>query len=102
MHHDPLRSVFTDWFVVRAVPTEVRESLRLRFNIGGKNVNMEAVLDRFRLVNRLEDELRPTPLLGVSFMDPVAILGLVDNPALAPIAADAAERLRRVAAALES
>jgi hypothetical protein len=37
----------------------------------------------------------------VSFMDPVAILGLVDNPALAPIAADAAERLRRVAAALE-
>ena len=38
----------------------------------------------------------------VSFMDPVAILGLVDNPALAPIAADAAERLRRVAAALES
>jgi len=50
MHHDPLRSVFTDWFVVRAVPTEVRESLRLRFNIGGKNVNMEAVLDRFRLV----------------------------------------------------
>jgi uncharacterized protein (DUF302 family) len=38
----------------------------------------------------------------VSFMDPIAILGLVDNPALAPIAADAAERLRRVAAALES
>jgi len=38
----------------------------------------------------------------VSFMDPVAILGLVDNPTLAPIAADAAERLRRVAAALES
>jgi uncharacterized protein (DUF302 family) len=38
----------------------------------------------------------------VSFMDPVAILGLVDNPALAPIAADAAERLHRVAAALES
>ena len=37
----------------------------------------------------------------VSFMDPIAILGLVDNPALAPIAADAAERLRRVAAALE-
>jgi hypothetical protein len=35
-------------------------------------------------------------------MDPVAILGLVDNPELAPIAADAAERLRRVAAALES
>jgi len=38
----------------------------------------------------------------VAFMDPVAILGLVDNPALAPSAADAAERLRRVAAALES
>ena len=38
----------------------------------------------------------------VSFMDPVAILGLVDSPALTPIAADAAERLRRVAAALES
>jgi uncharacterized protein (DUF302 family) len=37
----------------------------------------------------------------VSFMDPVAILGLVDKAALAPIATDAAERLRRVAAALE-
>lgn len=37
----------------------------------------------------------------VSFMDPVAILALVDNPALEAIAADAAERLRRVAAALE-
>jgi hypothetical protein len=32
----------------------------------------------------------------------VAILDLVGNPALAPVAADAAERLRRVAAALES
>jgi uncharacterized protein (DUF302 family) len=38
----------------------------------------------------------------VSFMDPVASLSLVDNPALDPIAADAAERLHRVAAALES
>jgi uncharacterized protein (DUF302 family) len=37
----------------------------------------------------------------VSFMDPVAILDLIDNPALATIAADAAERLHRVAAALE-
>ena len=38
----------------------------------------------------------------VSFMDPVALLGLVGSAALGPVAADAAERLRRVAAALES
>jgi hypothetical protein len=38
----------------------------------------------------------------VSLMDPVAVLDLVDNPAVEPIAADAAERLRCVAAALES
>jgi len=36
----------------------------------------------------------------VSFMDPMTILALVDNPALDVIAADVAERLRRVAAAL--
>jgi hypothetical protein len=35
-------------------------------------------------------------------MDQVPVLDLVDNPALDPIAADAAERLRCVAAALES
>lgn len=33
----------------------------------------------------------------VSFLDPEAALGLVGNPDLAPIAADAAQRLRRVA-----
>jgi len=38
----------------------------------------------------------------VSFMDPVAVLDLIDNPELDAIAADAGERLRRVAAALES
>ncbi|GAC1575325.1 MAG: DUF302 domain-containing protein [Candidatus Dormibacteria bacterium] len=38
----------------------------------------------------------------VSVMDPVAVLDLVDNPELGAIAADAGERLRRVAAALES
>jgi uncharacterized protein (DUF302 family) len=37
----------------------------------------------------------------VSFMDPVAALDLIGNAALAPIAADAGARLRRVAAALE-
>ena len=37
----------------------------------------------------------------VLFMDPVALLDLVDNRALDSIAHDAAERLRRVAAALE-
>jgi uncharacterized protein (DUF302 family) len=36
----------------------------------------------------------------VSFMDPVAILAVIDNPALDSIAADAAARLHRVAAAL--
>jgi hypothetical protein len=34
-------------------------------------------------------------------MDPMTILALVDNPALDVIAADVAERLRRVAAALD-
>lgn len=38
----------------------------------------------------------------VSFMDPVAVLGLIQNAALASIATDAAERLHRVAAALVS
>lgn len=38
----------------------------------------------------------------VSFMDPVAVLGMVDNRALEPIAAEVRERLRRVAAALEN
>jgi uncharacterized protein (DUF302 family) len=36
----------------------------------------------------------------VSFLDPQAALGLVGNPRLEPIAADAAQRLRRVAARL--
>ena len=36
----------------------------------------------------------------VSFMDPVAVLGLVDNPALAAVAREVAEKLRRVAASL--
>ena len=38
----------------------------------------------------------------VSFMDPVAILAVLDSSALDSIAADAAERLHRVAAALEN
>jgi len=37
----------------------------------------------------------------VSFMDPMTILALVDNPALDVIAVDVAERLRRVAEALD-
>jgi uncharacterized protein (DUF302 family) len=38
----------------------------------------------------------------VSFMDPMAVLDVLDNSALNSIAVDAAERLHRVAAALES
>jgi len=38
----------------------------------------------------------------VSFMDPVAVLTVLDNSALTSIAVDAAERLHRVAAALEN
>lgn len=38
----------------------------------------------------------------VSIVDPHAILGAGFNPALAPVAEEAAARLRRVAAALES
>jgi uncharacterized protein (DUF302 family) len=38
----------------------------------------------------------------VAFMDPNAALGIVPNPALHPIAAEARERLQRVAAALET
>jgi uncharacterized protein (DUF302 family) len=37
----------------------------------------------------------------VSFMDPVAVLDMVGNPALAPIATEARERLQRVAGALQ-
>lgn len=36
----------------------------------------------------------------VSFMDPVAVLDMVGNPALRPVAAEVRERLQRVAAAL--
>lgn len=43
---------------------------------------------------------RPEGGSRVLFMDPVAVLDLLGNPALEPVARDAAERLRRVAAAL--
>lgn len=46
-------------------------------------------------------EERPEGGTRVSFMDPVAMLDLLGNPALAPVAADARERLARVAADLE-
>ncbi len=36
----------------------------------------------------------------VAFMDPVAVLGLVDNDRLAPVAAEVKERLERVKASL--
>ena len=36
----------------------------------------------------------------VSFMDPGAVLGLVDNPDVEPLAAEVKERLERVLAAL--
>lgn len=36
----------------------------------------------------------------VSFMDPVAVLDMIDNPELWPVAAEARERLKRVAEAL--
>jgi uncharacterized protein (DUF302 family) len=39
--------------------------------------------------------------VDVSFVDPISMLNMVDNPALEPIAREAKERLQRVAAALE-
>ncbi|MCB0152995.1 MAG: DUF302 domain-containing protein, partial [Caldilineaceae bacterium] len=36
----------------------------------------------------------------VSLVDPIAMLGFVDNPALAPVAQEARTRLEKVAAAL--
>ncbi len=41
-------------------------------------------------------------LVEVSLVDPLAMLGVVANPALEPIAAEARSRLDRVAAALRS
>lgn len=38
--------------------------------------------------------------VAVGIVDPAQMLGVVDNPALAPVAAEATERLRRVIAAL--
>ena len=38
--------------------------------------------------------------VAVSIVDPAQMLGFVENPDLAPVAAEATERLRRVAAAL--
>ena len=38
----------------------------------------------------------------VSFMDPVAVLDMIDNPDLWPVAAEARERLKRVAEALSA
>ena len=43
---------------------------------------------------------RPDGGAWVAFLDPVAMLGIARNPALEPVAREAAERLRRVAAAL--
>ena len=40
--------------------------------------------------------------VAVHFMDPEAALGLVGNPAVATVASEARERLRRVAARLEA
>jgi uncharacterized protein (DUF302 family) len=40
-------------------------------------------------------------LIDVSLVDPLAMLGVVANPALEPIAAEARARLERVAAALK-
>lgn len=37
----------------------------------------------------------------VALVDPLAMLGIIENPSLAPIAAEARERLARVAAALQ-
>lgn len=45
-------------------------------------------------------EERPPGGAKVSFLDPVVALGMVGNAALEPVAAEAAERLRRVAARL--
>jgi uncharacterized protein (DUF302 family) len=42
-------------------------------------------------------EASPAGASRVSFLDPEVALGLVSNPELEPIAADAARRLRRVA-----
>ncbi len=39
--------------------------------------------------------------IEISLVDPLAMLGVIPNPALQPIARDARERLERVAAALE-
>jgi uncharacterized protein (DUF302 family) len=40
-------------------------------------------------------------MVDVALIDPIIMLGVVDNPALVPIAQDARERLQRVTAALE-
>jgi uncharacterized protein (DUF302 family) len=40
-------------------------------------------------------------LVDVALVDPLMMLGVADNPALAPIAAEARARLERVAAALK-
>ena len=40
-------------------------------------------------------------LIDVALVDPLAMLGVIDNPALSPIAAEARARLERVAAALQ-
>ena len=40
-------------------------------------------------------------MVDVALIDPIIMLGVVDNPALKPIAQDARERLQRVTAALE-
>ncbi len=45
-----------------------------------------------------EDEARGGSV--VSLVDPIAMLGFVDNPALAPVAQEARTRLEKVAAAL--
>ena len=43
----------------------------------------------------------PDGTVGVVFMDPEAVLGLVDNPQVAPLAGEVRKKLQRVADALQ-
>ncbi|MDJ0756299.1 MAG: DUF302 domain-containing protein [Ardenticatenaceae bacterium] len=71
-------------------------------NLAHKALNIELGIGLLLPCNVIVYEDEPGQSSVVSIVDPIAMLGVVTNPALDEVADDARARLRRVAAALES
>lgn len=71
-------------------------------NLAHKALNIELGVGLLLPCNVIVYEDEPGKSSVVSIVDPIAMLGVVTNPALDVVADDARARLQRVAAALES